>query len=143
MMKRVFGPLLVAVCCALLLSACGGSDTNSNNASTTNVNKSTTTTTTTSSTPAATSSTPAATTASTGEKIGIAECDDFLDKYDACVSDKVPAAARAQYQSSLAQWRKAWRDAAANPQTKATLAQQCKMIAEQTAPSMKSFGCTF
>ncbi|MDX6694049.1 MAG: hypothetical protein QOF02_1652 [Blastocatellia bacterium] len=142
-MKRVFGPLLVAVCCALLLSACGGSDTNSNNASTTNVNKSTTTTTTTSSTPAATSSTPAATTASTGEKIGIAECDDFLDKYDACVSDKVPAAARAQYQSSLAQWRKAWRDAAANPQTKATLAQQCKMIAEQTAPSMKSFGCTF
>jgi hypothetical protein len=66
-----------------------------------------------------------------------------LDKYNACVSDKVPAAARAQFQSSLAQWRKAWRDAAANPQTKATLAQQCKMIAEQTAPSMKTYGCTF
>jgi hypothetical protein len=136
--------MLVAVCCALLLSACGGSDTNSNNAATTtNVNKSTTTTTTTTSTPATTTASPAATVAATGEKIGIAECDDFLDKYDACVTDKIPAAARAQYQSSLAQWRKAWRDAAANPQTKGTLAAQCKMIAEQTATSMKSFGCTF
>jgi hypothetical protein len=139
---------MVAVCCALLLSACGGSDTTSNNNATTNASKTTTTTTTTSTpatttaSPAATGS-PAATATSSGDKIGIAECDDFLDKYDACVTDKIPAAARAQYQSSLTQWRKSWRDAAANPQTKATLAQQCKMIAEQTSQSMKTFGCTF
>ena len=42
--------------------------------------------------------TPAATTASTG-KIGVPECDDYLAKVDACVSGKVPEAARAAYKA--------------------------------------------
>jgi hypothetical protein len=59
------------------------------------------------------------------------------------VSDKVPAAARAQYESSLKQWRDSWRQMAANPQTKGTMAQICKTTAEQAKASMTSFGCSF
>ena len=34
------------------------------------------------------------------DKIGVAECDDFIDKYEACITGKVPEAARAQVPGS-------------------------------------------
>jgi hypothetical protein len=64
-----------------------------------------------------------------------------LTKYEACVTDKVPSAARAQFNTSLKQWRDAWRSAASTPQGKAGLAAGCKMIAEQSRTSMKPYGC--
>lgn len=143
MIKRIFAPVAAALSCALLLAACAGSEAPANNASPANVTNRTTTTTTTT-TPATTTTSPATTTtAGTGDKIGVPECDDFLTKYEACVSDKVPEAARAQFNSSLKQWRDAWRSAASTPQGKAGLAQGCKMVAEQSKQSMKSFGCVF
>lgn len=145
-MKRTFIPLGLCVLFALLLAACSSSETTSNNttANTASSNKTTTTTTTTTSTPATTTSPASTTTASSSrEKIGVAECDDFLTKYEACVSGKVPEAARVQYKATIEQWRKSWRELAANPQTKATLAQACKTSAEQARQSMKSFGCDF
>jgi hypothetical protein len=136
LLKRIF-PLILCVCCAFLFAACSSSDTTSNN-STATTNKTTTNATTTAS-PAATT-----TTASTsGEKIGVPECDDYLAKYEACVSGKIPEAARSQYNSSLDQTRKSWRALAANPQTKAALAQTCKAATESARQSMKSFGCDF
>ena len=78
-----------------------------------------------------------------GEKIGVPECDEFIAAYDACVSSKVPEPARAQYKTSIEQWRTSWRKLAANPNTKATLAQVCKQSAEQARASMKSYNCTF
>jgi hypothetical protein len=149
MMKRIFVSLALSVSCALLLAACGGSDTTSNNASNTGAANHTTTTTTTSTPATTTTATPAATTTTTtttttaGDKIGIPECDDFIAKYEACISGKVPEAARAQFNSTLKQWRDSWRQAAATPQGKAGLAQGCKMSAEQARASMKSFGCEF
>ena len=83
------------------------------------------------------------TSASSSQKVGVAECDAFIAAYEACVNDKVPAAARAQFNSSLAQWRKSWHDLAANPQTKPTLVQACKSTLEQARQSMKAYGCTF
>lgn len=144
MLNRFFFPLALCLCCALLLAACSSETSNTGNTSTTNSAAKTTTnsTTTTTSSPATTTS-PAATTAGSGEKIGVAECDEYLDKYEACVSGKVPAAQRAQYESSLAQARKSWRDLAANPQTKATLAQVCKMATEQARQALSSYGCNF
>ena len=143
MSKRVFS--LVALCafCALLVVACGGG-ANSNNAAAVNTNRAATTTTTTTTTTAntATANTATTTTAS-ADKVGVPECDDYLAKYDACVTSKVPAAARAQYESTLAQTRKSWRDLAANPQTKAGLAQACKTATESARQSFKSFGCEF
>lgn len=142
MLKRIFVSLVLGVSCALMLAACGGTETANNNTST-NTNATKTTTTTTTSTPATTTSSPATTTPASGEKIGVAECDDFLDKYDACVKDKIPETVRAQYQASIAQWRKSWRELAANPQTKGTLANVCKTQLDSARNSMKSFGCEF
>jgi hypothetical protein len=129
MKKRILLPLFVVI--ALLLVACAKTEV------TTNRNESPS--------PAAKASpasTPA-TTASTGEKIGVADCDEFISAYDACVSSKVPEAARAQYKTAIQQWRTSWRQLAANPNTKATLATACKQAAAQARVSMKSYNCTF
>ncbi|HAF14129.1 MAG TPA: hypothetical protein DCK99_10625 [Blastocatellia bacterium] len=126
--------LLLCVVCAIVLVGCSKSETPTNGASATtgNANK------------AATSTTPAtAKTAGTREKIGVPECDEFIAAYDACVSSKVPEAARAQYKASIEQWRSSWRKLAENPNTKATLAAACKQSAESARASMKSYGCTF
>jgi len=138
MLRKSF--LIFAVLCAALLIGCSTS-TNSNNTNSvaTSGDKPTTTTTTTTTT----TSTPATTSSSSGEKIGIAECDDFLAKYDDCVSKNVPEAQKAQYQSSLKQWRDSWRQLAENPMTKGTLATACKQAMEQAKTSMKSYNCTF
>ena len=140
-MKRTFIPLVLCLGLGLLLVACGGSDSSTNTTNTTNTtttsnkggSSNTTSTTTTSNT----------TSSSSGEKIGIAECDDFIAKYEACVNSKVPEAQRAQYKPTLEQWRSSWRSLASNPQTKGTLAGVCKTSLEQAKASMKSYGCDF
>src|SRR6266550_2028529 len=103
--------LITCVLCTLLLLGCYKSDTSTNGAAPTNKPA-----------PAASSPAPAAT-ASSGQKIGVAECDAFLTAYEACVTDKVPAAQRAQFNASLAQ--------------------VCKQSHDQAKQSMKAYGCTF
>jgi hypothetical protein len=66
-----------------------------------------------------------------------------LAKYEACLTTKVPEAARAQLNSALAQTRSSWRQIAATAQGKAGLAQACKMAADQTKQTMKPYGCDF
>jgi hypothetical protein len=128
--------LLVMCCClgALLLFACAKPESSTNKeAPPTNSSAS--------SSPAPTKS--ATTTASTGEKIGVAECDDFITAYENCVTGKVPEAARVQYQAGIATWRTQWKKLAENPQTKPTLVTMCKTQLETSRTAMKSFGCTF
>ena len=146
MCKRFFVALTLSVSCALLLAGCGSSETTTNGSNQTSTNKTTTTTTTTpattTTTPATTTTTPATTTAS-GGKIGVAECDDFIDKYEACITGKVPEAARAQWNTALQTWRTEWKKLADNPQTRGSLAAACKMAADQSRQSMKPYGCDF
>ena len=124
--------LIFAVLCTAILIGCTKTDTTENSNSTaSNSNKTTA------------ASTPATTTASNDEKIGVPECDDFITKYDACVSSKVPEAARAQYKSAVDQWRASWKKLAENPATKGTLAAACKQAAEQQAAALKSYGCSW
>ena len=145
MLKKLSVTLCAA--CALLLVGCGESTTNTNNSNAGNANRTSTTTTTTTTNSTTPNSNAAASTTTTttagGEKIGIAECDDFIEKYEACISGKVPEVARAQYRNTIEQWRNSWRGIAANPQTRGTLAQVCKTSIEQARTSMKSFGCEF
>ena len=124
----------------LLLVACGGSDSSTN---TTTSNTANTTTATSNKGSSSNTTTSTTTTSSSGEKIGVAECDEFITKYEACVNSKVPEAQRAQYKPTLDQWRSSWRTLASNPQTKSTLASVCKSAMEQAKTSMKSYGCTF
>lgn len=120
--------LMLCILTGLLVLACGGTDeTNRNAPSGTN----------------SAASTPATTTASTGDKIGIEECDTFLTAYENCVSSKVPEAARAQYRTAITTWRTEWKRLADNPQTRGTLATVCKTQMETARTQMKSVGCTF
>ena len=131
---------LFALCVllGLVMLACGGAENTNTaaNAVATNANTKA------AATPAATTSTPASTASAAGD-IGVAECDDFLKKYEACVSGKVPAAQQATFKSSIETWRKSWRDLAANPQTKGTLASVCKSSLDQAKASLASYGCTW
>ncbi|PYS63297.1 MAG: hypothetical protein DMF76_07110, partial [Acidobacteria bacterium] len=118
--------LIFVVLCVAILIGCSKTETMSNSNSTAGSTDK--------------PKTPEKTMASSGEKIGVPECDDFLAKYDACVSSKVPEVARAQYKNALAQWRESWRGLAQNPQTKSTLVSVCKQAAEQQAAALKSYG---
>jgi BRCT domain type II-containing protein len=130
MLTKTF--LAFCVLCAFVLIGCTKTETTTNsNSTTSNSNKSTTTTTTTS------------TTSSTGDKIGVPECDDYIAKYEACVNGKVPEMARAQFNSSMKTLRDAWRKAASTPEGKAGLAAGCKQATEQAKTSMKAYGCEF
>ena len=124
---------LLAFCilCAAVFMGCGKTETMSNNSKMAeNSNKSATAATTTKET-----------TAPAGEKIGVPECDEFIAKYEACVSSKVPAMVRAQYQNSLKQWRASWKKLAESPNTKPTLAAAWKQAAEQQEVALKAYGC--
>jgi hypothetical protein len=122
--------LVLCLALGLVVMACSTTETNTN-------------TNTSSGTPAA-ATTPASETASTtGDNIGVPECDDFITKYDACVSNKVPEMVRAQYKDAIERWRTEWRRMANDPATRGQLAAACKQAAEQQNEALKSFGCTF
>ena len=77
------------------------------------------------------------------QSTGITACDDFLKKYDACVTSKLPAAQRATYQAQLDQTRKMWLDLSKNPSTKATMEATCKQTMDAMKPALQGYGCTF
>ena len=79
--------------------------------------------------------------AANNDKIGVPECDDYLEKYEACIFGKVPEAARSAMKSSFEQTRKTWKDLAANPQTKASLASVCKQSKDAAKQAMAAYKC--
>jgi hypothetical protein len=81
--------------------------------------------------------------AAQAQSTGIAACDDFLTKYDTCVSSKIPAEQQAMYKTQIDQTRKAWLDLAKNPSTKATMEASCKQTMDATKASLTAFGCSF
>ncbi|HKO63207.1 MAG TPA: hypothetical protein VJV03_18740 [Pyrinomonadaceae bacterium] len=113
---------------AFLLMACARTETTTNNAAPST---------------ATSTATPVAAAPAAGDKIGVPECDDYLAAYDACITGKVPEAARAQYTAAIEQTRASWKKLAENPQTRSSLAAACKQSAEQARTQMKSFNCTF
>ena len=84
----------------------------------------------------------AAKASSSSEKIGIAECDDFIAKYNACISDHVPAAKKAEYKENIDAFARTWKQLMANSD-KSTVAAACKRHSEMARENMKSFGCEF
>jgi hypothetical protein len=75
-----------------------------------------------------------------GDKIGVPECDEFIAKYESCTS-KVPEAGRAAYKAGLENTRATWKQLAANPATRSTLANACKQATAQQAAAWKAYGC--
>ena len=79
----------------------------------------------------------------TGDKIGVAECDEYIEKYEACINSKVPEAQRTMLKTSFEAQRKAFKDAAANPQAKAGLATGCKQAIETAKQSTSAYACAW
>lgn len=70
--------------------------------------------------------------AASGDKIGVAECDDYITKYAACIA-KMPAAAKTTAETGFKTQKDAWRAAAATPQGKEGLKTGCKMALDALA----------
>jgi len=84
-----------------------------------------------------------AATAAGAAEVGIPVCDDFLAKYEACVTGKIPAAQQATFKAQLDQLRTSWSKLAQNPNTRPTLEGACKQTIEQMKASMTPYGCSF
>lgn len=144
-LKRTYATLALCLACVSALVACSAADntngTNMSNSNAGNVNRAATPAAAT--TPAAANTPAGSTSAAAGDKIGVAECDDYLAKLDACVTGKVPEAARAQFRTGMEQTRASWRTLAANPQTRGSLAAACKTAGESAKATYKAYGCEF
>jgi hypothetical protein len=70
---------------------------------------------------------------------GVAECDDYLNKVYACISDKVPEAQRDMMKQGIEQSKAGW----AAVTDKTALAAQCKTAMDQAKASFGAMGCTF
>lgn len=92
--------------------------------------------------PAAPAETATATMADSSDAIGIAACDDYLDKYAACVADKVPAETRDVLKTSLEQTRDAWRSALSSGTSRSDLEAACKTMHDSARAAMGAYGCT-
>lgn len=77
------------------------------------------------------------------DKIGVAECDEYIEKYEICLKSKVPETSRAMMKEAFEKSREAWKTAAASPQGKAALAQGCKTALETAKTTMASFNCAW
>jgi hypothetical protein len=89
--------------------------------------------------PATTTLAPAASDA----EFDVPECDNYINKYLACVESKVPESARVTMREQLEQTRKHWRDAASNAEGRAALAAGCRAATDGAKAAMASYGCTF
>ena len=126
------------LCGVFFLANCGGGTTTTTNTTTTN-----TTTTTNKSDNGTTTTTTNTTTTTSGDSVGVAECDEYIKKYEACLTKIAQKAPQVQpsLKTSFEQQRSAFKQAAANPQSKAMLATQCKQAIETAKQSTSTYAC--
>ncbi|MGE3691962.1 MAG: hypothetical protein AB7F98_11340 [Novosphingobium sp.] len=74
-----------------------------------------------------------------GTSVGVAECDDYMNKVMACIDSKVPEAQRAMVKQSVEQAKQQW---AAIPD-KGALATACKAATDQAKTTFAAWGCSF
>ena len=74
------------------------------------------------------------------DKVGVAECDEYLTKLQTCISS-LPQAQGQPMASTMEQMRAAWRGAAQTPQGKASLGAACKQAADMAKAQLSASGC--
>jgi hypothetical protein len=128
-------PFLLSLCLAagLALLACGGAGSSDNTSSASNAGGGNTN---------GKAASNTSTTSTSGDKIGVPECDEYIAKVEACLA-KVPAAGQPAVKSSLDTMRKTWKDAAATPQGKAGLAAGCKQALETAKTTYSAYQCSW
>ncbi|HCU25928.1 MAG TPA: hypothetical protein DF383_13000 [Deltaproteobacteria bacterium] len=76
-------------------------------------------------------------------RVGVPECDDYLNKYEQCINEKVPERARAGLQEAFEQTRLQWKGMAADETKKAALAAACQEAATASKSMASTYGCEF
>ena len=76
-------------------------------------------------------------------KVGVASCDEWMEKYTKCIDAKVPEAARAQMKDAMKQTADTWKQTASTPEGKTALENACKQMIESTKQATASFGCAW
>ncbi len=87
--------------------------------------------------PAAVTAAPVAD--SVSASTGVPECDQYLEKIYACLSDKLPEAQRDMVKQNIEQSRNAWQGST----DKTAIAAQCRTALEQARASFGPMGCSF
>jgi hypothetical protein len=75
------------------------------------------------------------------ERIGVLQCDQYLDKMSACIR-QAPAARRDALTAQARETFATWKQAAANPQHRDTLPQACTVSLELAREELAPLGCT-
>jgi len=134
--------IVAALCFAIVSFGCGGAANTTVNV---NANRSANTTSTTSSTTTTTTNTAAnaATADATGPNTGVAECDEYIKKYEACLTKIASKAPQAEgpLKTAFQAQRDGFKKAAETPQGKATLATACKQAIETAKASTSAYAC--
>jgi hypothetical protein len=73
--------------------------------------------------------------------VGVPECDEYIERYAACLKDNVPAAQRALMAKSLKTMRSAWKKAAYTDVGRRGLARACKTALSTARKTMSAFKC--
>jgi hypothetical protein len=127
------------VCGVFFLTNCSSTTTGTNNTTAKNdaPKNTATTTTNTTTTTTETKTEPA------GDSVGVAECDEYIKKYEACLTKIAKDAPQVQpsLKTAFEQQRNSFKQAAANPQSKATLASICKQAIETAKTSTAAYKC--
>lgn len=79
----------------------------------------------------------------TGAGIGVATCDEFMEKYVRCMQGKIPPASRATFRSSVERWQNSWRELAKTSEGRAGLTAVCGQAYQQAKESTASYGCAW
>jgi hypothetical protein len=89
---------------------------------------------------AGTTATPAAASA---DSVGIAECDEYLNKVQTCVNSKMPDAQKPAVTAALNASRASWKQANAQPAAHDSLVNACKQALATAKQSYGAMGCSF
>jgi hypothetical protein len=75
--------------------------------------------------------------------IGVAECDDYLAKYQRCIADKVPSDRKQVFEDALGRTRASWKTLAANPGARPGLPQACSLARQTVQTTLKQYACAW
>lgn len=77
----------------------------------------------------------------TRTSIGIPDCDHYMEKYDNCLSSKVPENTRATLNAPFEQMKAQWQAQSKDPTARESLAQSCRTALDTAKQSMAAYNC--
>lgn len=78
-----------------------------------------------------------------GDTTGVAECDEYIEKYERCIttSPKIPEVAKRSMRASFDMIRVAWKESSATPSGRAGLATGCRRAIEAARQALVGYDC--